>query len=148
MLNSRLHITQEHQRPKPSCTMGYCEKLCQVNPSPKLDVVAHVSDLSTCDAKAEESWVQGQSEGQSWTDHLKKQSPRISLESEWVAYGRRQLKDMGRGWWDGSVGRSTRLLFRRSGVQIPATTWWLTTMRNEIWLPLLECLRTATVYLQ
>lgn len=77
--------------------MGYCEKLCQVNPSPKLDVVAHVSDLSTCDAKAEESWVQGQSEGQSWTDHLKKQSPRISLESEWVAYGRRQLKDMGQG---------------------------------------------------
>jgi hypothetical protein len=52
-----------------------------------------------------------------------------------------------RGWWDGSVGKSTRLLFRRSGVQIPATTWWLTTICNEIWLPLLECLKTATVYL-
>jgi hypothetical protein len=51
------------------------------------------------------------------------------------------------GWWDGSVGKSTRLLFRRSGVQIPATTWWLTTIRNKIWRPLLECLKTATVYL-
>ena len=51
------------------------------------------------------------------------------------------------GWWNGSVGKSTRLLFRRSGVQIPAITWWLTTIRNEIWLPLLECLKTATVYL-
>ena len=28
-----------------------------------------------------------------------------------------------------------------------ATTWWLTTIPNEIWLPLLECLKTATVYL-
>jgi hypothetical protein len=36
----------------------------------------------------------------------------------------------GGGWWDGSVGKSTRLLFRRSGVQIPATTWWLTTIRS------------------
>ena len=51
------------------------------------------------------------------------------------------------GWWDGSVGKSTRLFFRRSGVQIPATTWWLTTIWNKIWLPLLECLKTATVYL-
>jgi hypothetical protein len=30
------------------------------------------------------------------------------------------------------VGKSTRLLFRRSRVQIPATTWWLTTIHNEI----------------
>ena len=45
------------------------------------------------------------------------------------------------------MGKSTRLLFRRSGVQIPATTWWLTTIRNEIWRPLLECLKTASVYL-
>jgi hypothetical protein len=52
-----------------------------------------------------------------------------------------------RGWWDGSVGKSTRLLFWRSRVQIPATTWWLTTIRNEIWLPLLVCLKTATVHL-
>ena len=41
----------------------------------------------------------------------------------------------------------TRLLFRRSGVQIPATTWWLTTICNKIWCPLLECLKIATVYL-
>jgi hypothetical protein len=50
-----------------------------------------------------------------------------------------------RGWWDGSVGKSTRLLFRRSRVQIPAATWWLTTICKEIWLPLLECLKTATM---
>ena len=56
-------------------------------------------------------------------------------------------EDASWGWWDGSVGKSTQLLFRRSGVQIPATTWWLTTIPNEIWLPLLECLKTATVYL-
>jgi hypothetical protein len=30
------------------------------------------------------------------------------------------------------VGKSTGLLFQRSEVQIPATTWWLTTIRNEI----------------
>jgi hypothetical protein len=48
---------------------------------------------------------------------------------------------------DSSVGKSTRLLFRRSEVQIPATTWWLKTTRNEIWLLLPECLKTATVYL-
>jgi hypothetical protein len=51
------------------------------------------------------------------------------------------------GWWDGSAGKSTQLLFRRSGVQIPATTWWLTTTRNEIRLPFLECWKTVTVYL-
>jgi hypothetical protein len=32
----------------------------------------------------------------------------------------------------GAILKSTRLLFRRSGVQIPATTWWLTTIRNKI----------------
>jgi hypothetical protein len=58
-----------------------------------------------------------------------------------------QLKKTNSGWWDGSVGKSTRLLFWRSGVQIPATTWWHTTICNEIWLLLLECLKTATVYL-
>jgi hypothetical protein len=57
------------------------------------------------------------------------------------------LENPAKGWWDGSVGKSTRLLFRRSRVQIPATTWWLTTIRNKIWLPLLVCLKTATVYL-
>ena len=55
-------------------------------------------------------------------------------------------KKIALGWWDGSVGKSTQLLFWRSEVQIPATTWWLTTIRNKIWCPLLECLKTATVY--
>jgi hypothetical protein len=59
---------------------------------------------------------------------------------------RTKVKQLG-GWWDGSLGKSTQLLFRRSGVQIPATTWWLTTTHNEIWLPFLECRKTATVYL-
>jgi hypothetical protein len=49
----------------------------------------------------------------------------------------------GGGWWDGSVSKSTRLLFQRSWVQIPPITWWLTTICNEIWLPLLECLKTS-----
>jgi hypothetical protein len=39
------------------------------------------------------------------------------------------------------------LLFQRSWVQIPANTWWLTTIRDEIWRPLLVCLKTATMYL-
>jgi hypothetical protein len=42
------------------------------------------------------------------------------------------IKSLHRGWRDGSVGKSTRLLFRRSRVQIPATTWWLTTIPNKI----------------
>jgi hypothetical protein len=45
-------------------------------------------------------------------------------------YQRYQLRVERRGWRDGSVGKSTRLLFRRSGVQIPATMWWLTTIRS------------------
>ena len=53
------------------------------------------------------------------------------------------LKCIWRGWRDGSA----RLLSRRSWVQIPATTWWLTTTHNEIWLPFLVHLKTATVYL-
>lgn len=52
-------------------------------------MVAHVSNLSTWDTKAEELWVQGQSE----QTISKKQGPRISLESEQVAYSRHQLKD-------------------------------------------------------
>jgi hypothetical protein len=44
-------------------------------------------------------------------------------------------------------GEEHWLLFQRSWVQIPATTWWLTTIRNETWCPLLVCLKTATVYL-
>jgi hypothetical protein len=55
-------------------------------------------------------------------------------------------KQKKRGWWDGSVVKSTRLLFRRSWAQIPATTWWLTTICKGIWCPLLEWLKTATVY--
>jgi hypothetical protein len=32
-------------------------------------------------------------------------------------------------------------------VQILATTWWLTTTRNEIWRPLLVCLKSVSGYL-
>jgi len=38
------------------------------------------------------------------------------------------------------------LLFQRSWFQIPATTWWLTTICNWIRCPLLVCQKTATVY--
>ena len=38
------------------------------------------------------------------------------------------------------------LLFWRSWVQIPATTWRLTTIYNGIRCPLLECLKRVTVY--
>jgi hypothetical protein len=30
---------------------------------------------------------------------------------------------------------------------VPSTTWWLTNIHNEIWCPLLGCLKTDTVYL-
>ena len=38
------------------------------------------------------------------------------------------------------------LLFQRSWVQLPVTTWWLTTICNGILFPLLVCLKTVTVY--
>jgi hypothetical protein len=38
------------------------------------------------------------------------------------------------------------LLFQRSWVQFPATTWWLTTICSRVWCPLLVCLKTPTVY--
>jgi hypothetical protein len=42
------------------------------------------------------------------------------------------LKKEGEGWRDGSAVKSIDWLFQRSRVQIPATTWWLTTIHNEI----------------
>jgi hypothetical protein len=50
--------------------------------------------------------------------------------------------------WAGEMAQQVRahwLLFWRSWVQIPATTLGLTTICNEIWCPLLVCLKTATV---
>jgi hypothetical protein len=38
------------------------------------------------------------------------------------------------------------LLFQRSWVQLPATTWWLTAICDGIWCLLLVCLQTATMY--
>jgi hypothetical protein len=54
-------------------------------------------------------------------------------------------KKFGAGEMAQRVRAPTALL--RSWVQIPATTWWLTTICNEIWRPLLVCLKSATVYL-
>ena len=45
------------------------------------------------------------------------------------------------------MAQQVRLLFQRSWVQVPATSWCLTTTCNEIWCPLVGCLKTATVYL-
>ena len=50
-------------------------------------------------------------------------------------------------WRDGSVVKSTDCSSRGPEFKIPATTWWLTTISNEIWCPLLVCLKTAIVYL-
>jgi hypothetical protein len=38
------------------------------------------------------------------------------------------------------------LLFQKSWLQFPATTWRLTTTCNRIQCPLLVCLKRATVY--
>jgi len=35
------------------------------------------------------------------------------------------------GWRDGSVGKSNECSSKGPEFQIPATTWWLTTSRNE-----------------
>ena len=43
-------------------------------------------------------------------------------------------------------GEEPWLLFQRTWVQFPATTWWLTTICNGVWCPFLVCLKTATVY--
>jgi hypothetical protein len=51
------------------------------------------------------------------------------------------------GWRDISVVKGTGCSFWRSWVQIPATKWWLPTICNEIWGPLLGCQKTVTVYL-
>jgi hypothetical protein len=55
-------------------------------------------------------------------------------------------KNTFRSWRDDWVVEEHWLLFQRSWVQIPATTWWLTTICNGIRSPLLVCLKMATVY--
>ena len=46
-------------------------------------------------------------------------------------------------WRNDSVVKQQWLLFQRSWVQLPATTWCL--ICNGIWCPILVCLKTATV---
>ena len=65
------------------------------------------------------------------TDKKKNEKKRRKLQTNFLV--KIYAKILNKGWWDGSVGKSTRLLFQRSGVQIPATTWWLTTTCNWIW---------------
>jgi hypothetical protein len=62
-------------------------------------------------------------------------------------YSKKYLRKIHRGLERWLSGLEHWLLFRRSWVQIPATTWWLTTIHNEVWRPLLVCLKTATVCL-
>ena len=67
----------------------------------------------------------------------------FAIESH-IAQTGLELKSLLPGWGDGSAVKSTDC---SSEVQIPGTTWWwLTTIRNENWRPLLHCLKTATVY--
>jgi hypothetical protein len=52
-------------------------------------------------------------------------------------------------WGTGEMAQGLRALtaLPKVLIQIPATTWHLTTICNEIWCTLLECLKTATLYL-
>jgi hypothetical protein len=59
----------------------------------------------------------------------------------------RDYKPYPGGWRDGSGVKSTDCSSGGPEFKIPATTWWLTTICNEIGCPLLVCLKTATVYL-
>ena len=66
----------------------------------------------------------------------------IRLRLAWATQWDFILKKKIQGWRDGSVVKSTDVLSSN-----PTTTWWLTTIRDGIWCPLLVCLKTATVYL-
>jgi len=50
--------------------------------------------------------------------------------------------------WAGGMAQRLRTLAALPEVlsSIPATTWWLTTICNGIWCPLLVCLKIVTVY--
>jgi hypothetical protein len=49
--------------------------------------------------------------------------------------------------WAGEMAQGLRALTALPEVlsPIPATKWWLTTICNGVWCPLLVCLKTATV---
>jgi hypothetical protein len=88
-------------------------------------------------------------------ERLKMWNSRVDLLQLVVRYKRLEwlnkndwIRILASGWRDGSAGKSTHwLFFRRSWVQISATTWWFTTTCNEIWSLLLALLKTASVYL-
>jgi hypothetical protein len=85
----------------------------QIRSLEELGVVAHAFNPSTRETEAggflSSRWVPGQPE----------------LHRETLSQ-----KTKKGGWQNGSVGKSTDLFFRRSWVQIPATSWWLTTICN------------------
>ena len=49
--------------------------------------------------------------------------------------------------WTGEMAQQVRALTALPKVLNSATTWWLTATRNEIWCPLLVCVKSATGYL-
>jgi hypothetical protein len=59
----------------------------------------------------------------------RKMSPKLKLR-----FRKGRLRKMNMGWRDGSAAKSTDCSSR---VQFPATTWWLTTICNGVWCPLL-----------
>jgi hypothetical protein len=66
----------------------------------------------------------------------------ISAREKQTVHVRNKLQGLER-WLS---GYEHWLLFQRSWVQFPATTWWLTTICNVLWCPLLVCLKTLTMY--
>jgi hypothetical protein len=121
-------------------------------PSP--GVVVHAFNPSTREAEAggflssrpawSTKWVPGQPG--LYRETLSRKTKQTNNQTK-KSQNNNNNKKMTIGAGEMTQGRSTWLFFRRSRVQIPATTWWLTTIRNEIWHPLLVCLKTATVYL-
>jgi hypothetical protein len=76
-----------------------------------------------------------------WMDLRRGDSGSMSGKRRWNL---RSRESSGMERW--LSGQEHWVLCWRSWVQIPATIWWLTTIRNEIWRALMVCLKTATVY--
>ena len=74
--------------------------------------------IQMCFSKMLAPGVSSNSACQTASKHLPYDAPRMTASE---------------GWWDGSAGKNTDCSSERSWVQIPATTWWLTAICNEIW---------------
>jgi hypothetical protein len=89
-------------------------------------------------------WVRGQPGLQSELQDSQSYTEKPCLEKKQKT--NKQTKKRHECWRDGSVVKSTDCPSKRSWVQFPVTPWWLTTVCNGIWYPLLACLKTTMVY--